>query len=1247
MRFGVTYALVVVGFATSAVAQDVPKPAAHRAPNLFASTQGALAANRVLCGLTAAGRLCGGFSPVSGAGFWPNGSPNQYIFSSGLHVAGLIPAAAGFAWAGDTVGAYLFDLRGVAIASEALSLLFSSRDTADIRIWPSGAFVNDTTAFHALYLGRQAVADQDVWSRYWDGNPRVNSGRTHPMGVVIDQRAVAWNYPEWNRDVVYFVLTVTNITARNPAAYANPTVPAAIRSELAALGARFQDSSETLLGVAIPDGGYALDSVYLGLVMDPDIADPGSNNATAVLPFGTALAYKSNFAEPLWSYPPEINGQPPFTAAPGLVGARFLRHPGPLAMWNVFTGSSSGFPDPVGVRQLWRYLSGNTSPTAGDNPCVVANPQIRKFCFFDQTDRDVRFMMSQGPFSLPAGESRTIVLAYLFAAPLDTVNAYTSTRMLPGVPYTGDSIAADPAKIRPIDRAAGWRTQADVNGNRIIEANEVVTAPRSLLHKAQLAQALADARFLLPQPPAAPRFFLVPGDRRVTVVWQPSATETAGDPYFAIASDRTSPLYDPNFRRNDVEGYRLYRGTRPDHLELVAQFDYDGTEMRDYTGNFAYSGRCAPEIGVIDDCPVPFGTTPDSTVFTTRDLSFRMIQVPPGARIESTNGTIVTLSADTVGGAGGAPTLANSGVPFTYVDSSVNNSFDYYYAVTAFDVNSIRSGPGSFESPGVAQHVKPRVASGQTSGAVAPVVTILGRDGVPLDPAAPLPALNAATGVFGGPMPPTNGIEVAFAAFQPEILGTDSAIVTIDSIIPGAASFALPATYYLRMVGSAGVQSLAVPVPVDFFSSSQFAQGSALAVATDSAQAGRFGADTTFRMPVTVSLLSAGAWRLTSWGRASANFDPSNADQNGPRWWSGSANENTPAPNELVCTPASGFCVQGNLSRNAGSLPLIDTLFHLQSYSTVPNTPMRDLEGIGATVARAADFRVYWGAGGTIDSVVDVTHHTRVPYHAEMRASWGVLFDSSFVLAGTNQAATADGNNNLITWSDALCVAPAPRLLNQCGGAAQTPPRLLDRARLSPVSARSSTYAGTNSLPVTGTGFMFYLNGHFFLMQGALPAQGTVWNARFYAGIITGTAAAANYSFTSTVRPPAVPGLRARIAFAGSRLDASHTTDSLLALVHTVPDPYYGTSAYEATPDTQRLAFIHLPAQAIIRIYSVSGILVAVLMHNDATGGGEAFWDLKSRTGKRVASGVYFYHIETPDRHRKIGRFTIVNGPGR
>jgi hypothetical protein len=122
-----------------------------------------------------------------------------------------------------------------------------------------------------------------------------------------------------------------------------------------------------------------------------------------------------------------------------------------------------------------------------------------------------------------------------------------------------------------------------------------------------------------------------------------------------------------------------------------------------------------------------------------------------------------------------------------------------------------------------------------------------------------------------------------------------------------------------------------------------------------------------------------------------------------------------------------------------------------------------------------------------------------------------------------------------------------------------------------------------------------------------------------------------------------VPGLRAAVAYTNSKpLDLTGTTAAQLAAVHTVPDPYYVTNALEITPNNKVLKFVNLPPRAIVRIYSVSGILVQVLTHNDPTGGGELDWDLRNRSNQFVASGVYFYHVESADGKTKVGRFTVV-----
>jgi hypothetical protein len=96
-----------------------------------------------------------------------------------------------------------------------------------------------------------------------------------------------------------------------------------------------------------------------------------------------------------------------------------------------------------------------------------------------------------------------------------------------------------------------------------------------------------------------------------------------------------------------------------------------------------------------------------------------------------------------------------------------------------------------------------------------------------------------------------------------------------------------------------------------------------------------------------------------------------------------------------------------------------------------------------------------------------------------------------------------------------------------------------------------------------------------------------------------------------------------------------------IADVHPVPDPYYITNEYEVTSTDNRIEFINLPQQAIIRIYSSSGVLVDLIEHNSTQAGGSVSWNVRNRNNQAVASGVYFFHVESNDQ-RKVGRMTIV-----
>ena len=125
--------------------------------------------------------------------------------------------------------------------------------------------------------------------------------------------------------------------------------------------------------------------------------------------------------------------------------------------------------------------------------------------------------------------------------------------------------------------------------------------------------------------------------------------------------------------------------------------------------------------------------------------------------------------------------------------------------------------------------------------------------------------------------------------------------------------------------------------------------------------------------------------------------------------------------------------------------------------------------------------------------------------------------------------------------------------------------------------------------------------------------------------------------------PNVEAGVKLAAAQVLGRAQLSESQMGAVAKVHTVPDPYYVTNAFETSPSGHIIKFVNLPTQAIIRVYSTSGVLVRVIEHNSTQFGGEEVWDVRNRNNQVVASGVYFYHIEAPSGARRVGRMTIVN----
>lgn len=81
-----------------------------------------------------------------------------------------------------------------------------------------------------------------------------------------------------------------------------------------------------------------------------------------------------------------------------------------------------------------------------------------------------------------------------------------------------------------------------------------------------------------------------------------------------------------------------------------------------------------------------------------------------------------------------------------------------------------------------------------------------------------------------------------------------------------------------------------------------------------------------------------------------------------------------------------------------------------------------------------------------------------------------------------------------------------------------------------------------------------------------------------------------------------------------------------LERVIVVPNPYRSSAPWDS-PNAHELHFTNLPSQALIRIYTVAGDLVAELRHSDKIHDFER-WNLKNDDGKDVASGIYMYRVE-------------------
>jgi hypothetical protein len=100
--------------------------------------------------------------------------------------------------------------------------------------------------------------------------------------------------------------------------------------------------------------------------------------------------------------------------------------------------------------------------------------------------------------------------------------------------------------------------------------------------------------------------------------------------------------------------------------------------------------------------------------------------------------------------------------------------------------------------------------------------------------------------------------------------------------------------------------------------------------------------------------------------------------------------------------------------------------------------------------------------------------------------------------------------------------------------------------------------------------------------------------------------------------------------------------------IKVVPNPYLASARWEVkNPYTsgrgpRSLHFTHLPAKCTIRIFTIDGELVQTIYHEAVIDDGTEDWNMLSKDNLSIAYGVYLYHIDAPGIGEKIGKFAVI-----
>lgn len=300
--------------------------------------------------------------------------------------------------------------------------------------------------------------------------------------------------------------------------------------------------------------GHELKDMYLGMACDADIGDATDDMCGLILRkyvksrTGADSVYADNVG-----YVFDSNFEEGWGVAPGYIGFDFLQSPyafdrdhngnGVIDSIDHIDNNSNGLIDEPGeLEQLGMTSYKIFTLTAGDPPNNSAqylamtghawHPpyELNPYDSTDATPSDKRFLQATGPFNLDTNALTTVTIAVIAA---------------PSNPVAG-----------------------------VGDLYQLAVASSA-------AQAAYDNNWIMPTPPPSPNVTLIPGEGRITLIWD-NLPENAPDPFYPYAAALRNPFY----REIDFQGYKVYKSLTGNvgEWQLLDQYDkIDGMVFEDTT----------------------------------------------------------------------------------------------------------------------------------------------------------------------------------------------------------------------------------------------------------------------------------------------------------------------------------------------------------------------------------------------------------------------------------------------------------------------------------------------------------------------------------------------------------------------------------------------------------------------------------------------------------------------------------------